>query len=587
MTIAEKLQALRSLMTQHGVDFYYVPSADAHQSEYAPACWDRRPYISGFTGSAGDALIGMDQAYLWTDGRYFLQAEQELDPAHFEMMKQKQGVAPVDGWLADNAAGKSLGVDPRVITVAQAKKLKAAMESSGGKLVYIDSNLIDEVSGGLPMEIKPIHLWPMEYAGESAQDKVSRVQVAMAEHACDSMLVNMLDSIAWLFNIRGNDIDVNPLVISYAAITKDGAHFFVDPAKLNDAHRAYFNDIDVTVHDYDAFGDFVKGLNGKAWIDAGVASAWMFDLISADIHAERLPIDLFKACKNDVEKDGMRKAHRIDAVALTKFICWLESNWDGLDEYTAAEKLYEMRAANPDFRSPSFATISGYATNGAVIHYRAQKETALPLGDDSLFLLDSGAQYWQGTTDVTRVMHFGEPTAEHKHHYTLVLKGHLALGRARFVKGVCGHHLDALARQFLWAENLDYMHGTGHGVGCYLCVHEGPQRISPATVQQPLLPGMIVSNEPGVYLPGKHGIRIENLCLINQVADGDSVGIGTQPFLAFEDLTLVPYNPKLVDFDLLTDEEREQFNAYQARVREALMPEMDDSEKTWLEAVTA
>lgn len=587
MTIAEKLQALRSLMTQHGVDFYYVPSADAHQSEYAPACWDRRPYISGFTGSAGDALIGMDQAYLWTDGRYFLQAEQELDPAHFQMMKQKQGVAPVDGWLADNAAGKSLGVDPRVITVAQAKKLKAAMESAGGKLVYIDSNLIDEVSGGLPMEIKPIHLWPMEYAGESAQDKISRVQAAMTEHACEAMLVNMLDSIAWLFNIRGNDIDVNPLVISYAAITKAGAHFFVDPAKLNDEHRAYFNDIGVTVHDYDAFGDFVKSLNGKTWIDSGVASAWIFDLISSDIHAERLPIDLFKACKNDVEKDGMRKAHQIDGVSLTKFICWLESNWEGLDEFTAAEKLYEMRAAHPDFRSLSFATISGYASNGAVIHYRAQKETALPLGDNSLFLLDSGAQYWQGTTDVTRVMHFGEPTAEHKHHYTLVLKGHLALGRARFVKGTCGHHIDALARQFLWAENLDYLHGTGHGVGCYLCVHEGPQRVSPATVQQPLLPGMVVSNEPGVYLPGKHGIRIENLCLINQVADGDSVGIGTQPFLGFEDLTLVPYNPKLVDFELLTDEERDQFNAYQTRVREALMPEMDEAERLWLLKVTS
>lgn len=584
MMISEKLDALRAAMKSHQLDFYFVPSTDPHQSEYVPECWERRSFISGFTGSAGDVLVGLDQAYLWTDGRYFLQAENELDLNLYQIMKQTQGMAaPIHVWLGDHAAGKRVGVDPRVLTVTQAKRFKAALESVGGELVFLEDNLVDSIRT-LPahQSVQTIHLWPENFSGQTAANKLTQLQNVLKDQGHSAMLVNALDAIAWVFNVRGQDVEMNPLVISYAVITQTGAHWFVDQRKLLGEHLLYLKAEGVTVHDYESFKDFVEALDGSVCLDPNVASAWMHSCVKADIKEERLPIDLLKACKNPVEQNGMRQAHVVDGVSLTRFIMWLETNWKGLDEHTAAEKLYEMRALHPDFRGSSFATISGYGSNGAVIHYRAHPDTALPLANDNLYLLDSGAQYWQGTTDVTRVMHFGEPTAEQKRHYTLVLKGHLALQRARFVQGTAGAQLDALARQFLWADNLDYMHGTGHGVGCYLCVHEGPQRISPGLINQPLLPGMVVSNEPGVYLPGKHGIRIENLCLINEVASGDQYNIGVGPFLGFEDLTLVPYNWKLIDSGLLTEEEKAQITAYHQRVWDALSPHFDAKEKDWL-----
>lgn len=587
MKISEKLQALRGLMQQHAIDFYFVPSTDPHQSEYVPECWQRRPFISDFTGSAGDALIGLDQAYLWTDGRYFLQAENELDLDYYEIMKQQQGMAaPIHEWFKEAAAGKTVGVDPRVLTATQAEKFQSALESVGGKLLLIEDNLVDQVRGDVDgSEIKQIHLWPEKYAGQSALNKISQCRAALENSGCEAMLINALDSIAWAFNIRGEDVQMNPLVVSYAVITKNSAHWFVDQAKLNAEHQAYLEEHAIVVHDYEQFKSFAAELQGKVWLDPNVASQWMLLALGGnELHKAALPIDLLKACKNTVEIDGMRQAHITDGVSLTRFICWLEQNWQGMNEFSAAEKLYEFRSQHPDFRGSSFETISGYGPNGAVIHYRVEEDTALPLADDNLYLLDSGGQYWQGTTDVTRVMHFGEPTEEQKRHYTLVLKGHLALGHASFAHGVCGYHLDALARQYLWGDNLDFMHGTGHGVGCYLCVHEGPQRVSPGPIQQKLFPGMVVSNEPGVYITDKHGIRIENLCVINEVAKSDDYGIGVGPFMAFENLTLVPYNKKLIDFGLLNEQEKQWLDGYHQRVWDAISPLLDPVEKTWLQA---
>lgn len=585
--MSEALKKLRDLMREHGVDYYFVPHADAHQSEYVPEDVKRRDFISGFTGSAGDVLVGLDQAYLWTDGRYFLQAEKELDLDHFTLMKSTQGMAPpVDQWLGSEAKGKKVGVDPTVLTAGQAQKFSKALSNGSGELIFIDDNLIDQIRTVPDAPSSPVFLADEVVAGLTASEKIHNMQAALKQANVEAMAVNALDSIAWLFNIRGGDTPFNPLVISYAIVDQKGAHWFVDEHKLSEHVSAYCHQHGIEVHPY---ADIFKAMSlyQSVWIDPGFASSKMHQAIQGEAVLRQLPIDLAKACKTEAEIQSTQKAHIEDAAALIQFIHWIENNWQDQNEYTAAQKLFDFRAQNPNFKGASFETISGFGPNGAVIHYRVDEASALELQDNNLYLVDSGAQYPYGTTDVTRVMHFGEPTAEHKRHYTLVLKGHLALASAIFAHGACGFQLDTFARQFLWQDGLDYMHGTGHGVGVFLCVHEGPQRISPGPIAQSILPNMIVSNEPGVYLPGQHGIRIENLAFVKQVKGKDEHEIGVGPFYQLEDLTLVPYNAKLIETSLLTSEELAQINAYHTRVKKAVMPLLEGDAAVWLDKATS
>ncbi len=588
-TTTEKLAALRQQMKQHGLDFYLVPSADAHNNEYVPSCWERRAFISGFDGSAGDILVGLDAAYLWTDPRYFLQASEQIDAQHIQIMRQQQGMAaPIHEWFRDHAANKVVGIDPKLLPASTARQWKKALESVGGTLKSIETNLVDNIWENRPkLARKPIFLWPEKHAGQSARDKVSAVQNAIKKHPADAYVTNLLDAIAWLYNFRGDDNAFNPLAISYGLITREDAFLFIDPQQVPETCRAYFNAQGITLKPYDDFAATLNQLTGTVLLEHGATSAFIAEqLTQADIAFAPSIINALKSIKNKTEQAGMREAHRMDAVAVCRFLHWLENNWQGQTEISVSDKLEALRRESPDCRGLSFSTIAGFADHGAIIHYFATPNTDKPINDQHLFLIDSGGQYWQGTTDITRTVHLGTPTATERRHYTLVLKAHLALRTTYFPKGTTGEQIHPIARREIWREKMSYGHGTGHGVGCYLCVHEGPQRISDAHTNIALKPGMIVSNEPGLYLEGQYGIRVENLCLINVVEDGPGA-TGHGPFYGFEDLTLVPHARKLIDISLLCADEITAINDYHHRVFEAIAPRVDNTVKTWLKAATA
>ena len=544
-SLAENLAALRARMEADEVDHYLVPSSDAHQNEYVPGCWQRRAFISGFTGSAGDVLIGRSDARLWTDSRYWLQAEQQLDPARYELMRgDAPGGSGLAEWLEQNAKGAKVGVDPRVVSLASARELRKKLAPGGGSLEGIEENYVDAVwPEAPPLPMEPAAVLADVYAGQSVPDKLAALRAALAEKACDWLLLTTLDAIAWTFNLRGRDVAYNPLLISYALVGREEARLYVEAEKVTDAVREHLDGCGVRCEPYGGFGAALHGLSGVLWLDARTASLWAADRLhagGATLHEERDPVQLRKARKNPVELAGMRVAHERDGVALVRFLHWLEGAWgEGLDEISAAERLESLRSEGENFQGLSFPTISGFAAHGAIVHYGATPETCAKVDDSALYLVDSGAQYLDGTTDVTRTVHLGTPTPEERRHYTLVLKGHVALRRARFPKGTTGAQLDTLARAALWQEGLDYGHGTGHGVGHYLNVHEGPQGISPRSNQVALELGMVVSNEPGLYLPDRYGIRIENLVWVVEVRS--SAETGGAPFYGFEDLTLAPY----------------------------------------------
>lgn len=588
--IANRIAQLREHMKAHKIDFYFVPARDAHNNEYVPACWQRRSYISGFTGSAGDVIIGLEEAYLWTDPRYFLQAEQELNTQYFTLMKQKQGeAAPIHEWLAEHAANKTVGVDPTLLSLQEEKLWRHALSQTGGKILAIEHNLVDAIWTDRPaLSGKPITVLDPQYSGLTAAEKIHALRQTLETQHCDAHVITMLDAIAWLYNIRGQDIDYNPLVISYALITKEAAYLFVDGNKLDDKAQQHCKDNGITVRDYTATADALKALHGTCLLEAHTASFWVANqLHDATVHTSPSPITLMKAIKNPTEIAGAREAHRRDGVALCKIFHWLENHWQGQTELSVSKKVSECRAEDPHNRGASFSTISGYAEHGAIIHYFVTPETDKAISDDNLLLLDSGGQYYEGTTDVTRTTHLGTPTDAQKRHYTLVLKGHLALRHLRFPEGICGEQVNAIAQTALWREGLSYGHGTGHGVGAYLCVHEGPQRISNAYTRVPLLPGMIVSNEPGVYITGQHGIRIENLCLISEKIPAKDSLTEDRPFFGLEDLTLFPYERKLIDKTLLTEQEIAWVDAYHQQVYSALQDDLDEVLKEWLKTKTA
>ncbi len=593
MSIPARLVSLRTLMTEHDLDAWVVPSADAHQSEYVSENWLRRGFISGFDGSAGTAVVLADQARLWTDSRYFLQAEEQLEGTGFELMKiGNPGVPSVEAFLGDTLAeGARVGVNAAVFSVKGYGELEAALEPKGVTLVPLPIDLVDQVWGAdqPPMPTAPVRVHGPEVSGESVAEKLGRMFLRMEREGVDAMLVCALDEIAWSFNLRGADIAYNPVLIAWGLIERDKATLFTGLERLGPEVREALPE-NVQLRPYQAIDEACEALaatGAKVWLDPAVASkrlAVMLDEGGATLHLATDPIPAWKAIKNATEIAGMRAAHIRDGVAMVRFLRWLETAVPagGVTELSAEAQLEQFRAMGEMFVGNSFRTIAGYAGHGAVVHYAASHDSNAAVLAQGIFLVDSGGQYLDGTTDITRTIAMGEPTQEQRRAYTAVLRGHLQLRGARFKAGTNGYQLDVLARAPLWDFFLDYGHGTGHGVGAALCVHEGPFSVSLRKNMTAMMPGHILSNEPGYYKAGEFGIRIENLVLVERVQTNEH-----GDFLGFVDLTLCPYDRKLIDEALLSDGEKTQINAYHARVLEQLGALLDGEELEWLEAACA
>src|SRR6516165_4335630 len=583
-----RLARLRQELMALELDGFVVPRADEHQGEYVPPRGQRLAWLTGFTGSAGVAVVLRDRAALFVDGRYTLQAAAQVDAQSFETRHLID--EPPARWIeAALTPGAVLGYDSWLHTPHDVERLRAGAEKAGATLRAVSENPLDKVWSGRPAApIAPVVAHPDRFAGESAQSKRARLAHALREDEAAAMVLTMPESIAWLLNIRGGDVPHTPLPLSFAILRRDGSvSLFIDRRKLAPGLERHLGN-GVTVLPPEAFGPALDALaaeSGHVQADPATAACWIFDRLAAagaNIHRAADPCLLPKACKNPVELDGTRAAHRRDGAALTRFLAWLaqEAPKGGLAEIAAGDRLEALRREGDHFRDLSFATISGAGSNGAIVHYRAMPETEKRLEPGSLYLLDSGAQYLDGTTDVTRTVAIGEPTQEMRDRFTRVLKGHIALALARFPKGTTGTQLDGFARRALWQKGLDYDHGTGHGVGSYLGVHEGPQRISKAPNGQALLPGMIVSNEPGYYKTGAYGIRIENLVLVRPVEGAE------REMLGFETLTLAPIDRTLIEPSLLEEEEIAWLDAYHTKVRETLTPLVDAETAHWLGEAT-
>ncbi len=594
LTHKDRLTALRTQISADKLDGFVVPLTDEHMSEYVGSYAQRLAWLTGFEGSAGSAVILADEAAIFTDGRYTLQVRDQVDADLYSF--QNVPKVRVADWLADHVkSGQRIGYDPWLHTRLWVKEATRKLAENGAELVAVTTNPIDRIWADRPtpsrakIEVHGDHL-----AGRSSADKRADIAKWLQSKKADTVVIAALDSIAWLFNIRGRDVARTPVALAFAMVRADGsAALFTDLAKVDDDVRDHLGD-DVEIADRTAFTAALEalGATGKTVIvDPSSAVVAIFqaiesagDAAGANIIEARDPCALAKAIKNPVEIQGTRDAHHRDGVALTRFLHWFdgEAPKGGLTELGVAEKLESFRRESNLLRDLSFDTISGSGPNAAIPHYRVSEASSRHIGNDSIFLVDSGGQYPDGTTDVTRTLVVGTPTPEMRDRFTRVLKGHIALATAIFPTGTRGGQLDALARQFLWAAGVDYAHGTGHGVGSYLNVHEGPQRIATAGDDEPLAAGMILSDEPGYYKSGEYGIRIENLVLVVPV----DVAGAEQDMLGFESLTLAPIDLDLVDDSLLTDAERQWLNAYHARVRDALSEALPAEVKPWLEAAT-
>ena len=581
------LPLIRKAMAAQGLDGFLVPHEDEHQNEYLPAANDRLAWATGFTGSAGAAVILKDKAAVFVDGRYTLQVRDQVDQTLFEVRDLVDGGVPA---YLESATGKgqTIGFDPRLHSPDALLKLRSAAAKAGAELKAVVANPLDQAWGAeRPAQPQaPVVPHPIAYAGEDSASKRARVGKDLADAGADAAVITAPASIAWLFNIRGGDVIRSPLPLAQAVLDADGtARLFLDPAKITPDLPAWLGN-QVSLERPEALADALAELKGKrVLVDPAQSSAWYSEALGeakATVVGSLDPCTLPRACKNAVEIEGAKAAHVRDGAALTRFLHWLagEAQTSLPDEAEVVAKLEGFREALGAMKDLSFDTIAGAGPNGAIVHYHPVRRLIRRTETGSLLLVDSGAQYLDGTTDVTRTVAIGEPTAEMRKHYTLVLQGHLALARVRFPVGTTGSALDALARAPLWAAGLDYDHGTGHGVGSYLGVHEGPQRIAKAPSTVALKPGMIVSNEPGYYKTGAYGIRIENLQFVTGPADIDG---GERPMLGFEFLTLAPYERRLINEIMLSDEEREQINAYHARVLAEIGPLVEPGVAAWLE----
>ncbi len=582
---------IRKAMAEQGLDGFVIPHEDEHQNEYLPAANDRLAWATGFTGSAGAAVLLKDKAALFIDGRYTLQARDQVDLGLFEIRDLVEGGVPA--YLQSEAkAGWTIGYDPKLHSPEALERLRAATAKAGAALKPVASNPLDNAWGAArPAQPKAAVVpHPLEFSGEESADKRERVGKSLSDQGADAALLTAPASIAWLFNIRGGDVIRSPLPLSQAILNSDGtARLFLDPAKITPDLPAWLGN-GVTLEPAEALPGALAELRGRrVMVDPGQSSAWYFETLNhagAEVVRAADPTALPRACKNSVEVEGTRQAHIRDGAALTRFLHWVavEAADTLPSEPEIVAKLEGFREATGSLKDLSFDTIAGAASNGAIVHYRPTTRLAKRVERGSLLLVDSGAQYLDGTTDVTRTLAIGTPTAEMAERFTLVLKGHLALARVRFPTGTTGSALDVLARMPLWMAGLDFDHGTGHGVGSYLGVHEGPQRISKLPNSVALRPGMIVSNEPGYYKEGAYGIRIENLQVVTDLAPIEG---GERPMLGFETLTLAPIDRSLIVTAMLTSEERAQMDAYHAKVLKVVGPKLPADVRTWLESACA
>lgn len=585
-----RLGALRDELKRRDLDGFIQPRSDEHQGEYVARKSERLAWLTGFTGSAGLAVVLADKAAVFADGRYTLQVEKEVDGGLFEHCHLTD--KPPADWIAANLApGARLGFDPWLLTPVQTARFQAACKKAGGELAACDGNPVDAVWTGQPAApLSPVVAHDAAFAGDSSNDKRRRIADGLKADKAGAVVLTAPDSIAWLLNVRGGDVPFTPLALSFAILYADAsAELFIDGRKLAPGTADHLGG-DVKTLEPDAFGPALDRLGKDAKtvrVSADTAPLWVFDRLEkagAVIDRGDDPCQLPKAIKTTVQIDGIRTAHRRDGASLTRFLAWLdgEAAKGSLMESACADKLESLRRGNDHFQGLSFPTISSAGANGAIVHYRVSEETDAPLRPKSLYLVDSGAQYLDGTTDVTRTIAIGEPTDEMRHNFTLVLKGHIALATARFPEGTTGSQLDTLARLPLWRAGLDYDHGTGHGVGHFLGVHEGPQRISKRPNRVALEPGMVVSNEPGYYKAGAYGIRIENLVTVVQVeSDAEKLLLG------FETLTLTPIDRALVVADMLDGAEVAWLDAYHARVLDEITPLVDEATAEWLAEAAA
>lgn len=587
--INQRLESLREVMRREHLSAFIFPSTDAHQSEYVADHWQGRAWISGFNGSAGTAVVTMKSAALWTDSRYFLAAEEQLKGTEFQLMKLKiEGTPTISEWLAQELQGENaeVGLDGMVNSYHETVGLIADLRKSGGITVRTNFDPLELIWTDRPaIPANLVEIQPMEFAGESVASKISRIRTALRQRHADGMLVSALDDIAWTLNLRGTDVHCVPVFVSYLLISSQQVSLYVDSAKINEEVKAYLAENGISLYPYNKVAE---GLNQYSeyniLLDGDETSYFLWKNVKCqEIIAGKSPVPAMKAQKNDWEIAGFRQAMLRDGVAMVKFLRWLKPAVEagGQTEISIDRKLTSLRAEQPLFRDISFDTIAGYQAHGAIVHYEATPETDVALKPEGLILIDSGAQYQDGTTDITRTIALGPVTEEMKHVYTLVLKGHIQLELAKFPDGASGTQLDALARECMWREGYNYLHGTGHGVGSYLSVHEGPHQIRMEWKPTPLRAGMTVTDEPGLYLSGKFGVRIENTLLIK---DYQTTEFGK--FLQMESLTLCPIDLAPVDFSMLQPEEIEWLDTYHRDVFEKLSPYLEGEDLEWLREAT-
>ena len=589
-TINQRLESLREVMKREHLAAFIFPSTDAHQSEYVADHWMGRAWISGFNGSAGTAVVTMHSAALWTDSRYFLAAEEQLKGTEFQLMKLKiPGTPSIAEWLGkelQDVDSPEVGLDGWVNSYSSTSGLIADLRKAGGITVRTNFDPLEEIWKDRPsIPLNSVEIQPMEFAGENVSSKIKRIRLALRAQHADGMLVSALDDIAWTLNLRGTDVHCVPVFVSYLLIASDKVSLFVDEAKINSEIRAYLESNGVSIYKYNKVEEGLKAYSEyNILLDGNETSYYLWKAVRCQeiVHASS-PIPAMKAVKNEAEIAGYRSAMLKDGVAMVKFLKWLLPAVEagGETEISIDKKLTALRAEQKLFRDISFDTIAGYQAHGAIVHYEATPETDIPLKPEGLLLLDSGAQYQDGTTDITRTIALGPITEEMKHIYTLVLKAHIQLELAKFPDGASGTQLDALGRECMWREGLNFLHGTGHGVGSYLSVHEGPHQIRMEYMPTPLRAGMTLTDEPGLYLAGKFGVRIENTVLLS-----DYMKTEFGKFLQIEPLTLCPIDTAPIDLTMLMPEELAWLNEYHAKVYAELAPYLDEDEKKWLENAT-
>lgn len=585
-TIAARLAALREEMRREHLSAFIFPSSDPHNSEYVPSRWEGRKWISGFDGSAGTAVVTLHSAALWTDSRYFLAAEEQLAGTEFQLMRERvDGTPSIAEWIAteiEGAESSEIGVDGMCMTYAECSDLKTDLKHNGGITVRTNLDILDRIWTDRPsVPLNPVSIQPIEYAGESCHDKLGRIRSSLLRRGACGMLMTQLDDIAWTLNLRGTDVHCTPVFVAWLIVAEEVAVLYIKDEKLSPEVIEYLNVEGVAVDDYDNIIDALNSYDGYTLlIDPATTNYTLsqlrgnFNLVSAPS-----PVPEMKAIKNEVECNGFRNAMQRDGVAMVKFLKWLEEAVPkGCEtELSVSAKLRQLRAEQPLFKDESFDTIAGYEEHGAIVHYEPTPDTDVPLRPEGFLLLDSGAQYLDGTTDITRTIQLGKVTDLHRRVYTLVLKGHLSLQNLCFPRGAAGTQLDAVARVAMWREGMNFMHGTGHGVGSYLSVHEGPHQIRQEYRPAPMLEGMTVTDEPGLYLAGKFGVRIENTLLTVPYMTTEF-----GKFLRFEPLTLCPIDTRPIVVDMLSTEELGVLNAYHKMVYERLSPMLDEEHKAWL-----